>query len=354
MSEPNTSSIAKSANNAIQTASKVAEAVGDKASKVAEAVGDKASKVAEAVGDAASKVSGTVGDKAADVIEKQKWQESLLTVFKESWIVLLIILCMIVLVFIVIYIFFVIKKNHLQKVVLHKDVITLHNRSVVPYVVSNSSASLTTINGQEFSYSLWIFLSSNYDQTNLHKVILQRGNASEAVDQYSNSTNPLIAMDRVNNTMYVAVSTTKVISQTNTIEEIFNKTDNKFTSGYLITEIGYVPLQRWVNVIVVVKDVNMYIYLDGDIYSITSVNDLMSTVNDTLTRYVIRGTTGDIKIGDSKNPTPGYLSFTQFFNYALNQKDVTAIYKNGPSKKSWLAFLGLGNYGVQSPIYKIN
>lgn len=283
----------------------------------------------------------------------QKMKEAVVSYIKESWIVLLIVFSMILLVVIVIYIFYIVKKNHLQKVTLHPEVLNLANRSLVPYIISDTDATLSTVNGQEFSYSMWLFLANTYDITSDHKLVLQRGNSSGSRSTFSNNTSPVVALDKSSNSMFIGVSTTSVV-QSNTLSQIFAKDSatQKYTSGYVIVNIPYIPLQRWVNVIVVVRDMNMYIYLDGDIYSIASVSDLNTTTSTR--RHTIRGTSGDISLGDSLNPVGGYASYTQFFNYALTQKDVTSIYQNGPSKKSWLSILGLGNYAVRTPLYKLN
>jgi hypothetical protein len=273
-----------------------------------------------------------------------------LTYLKESWLILLIIGAMFLLVLVVFYIFYLIKKSKLKNVVLHSDMIMLDNRNMVPHLVAADEMSSLTMNGQEFSYSTWIFIANNYDSTANHKVIMQRGNTATVPGMVSPNTSPIIAMDAKTNKMYVAVSTSAVTNPL-VLEKVFEKDDatNRFNSGYLVTYIDYIPLQRWVNVIVVVREMNMYVYIDGDIYSVASASDVR-TNNE---RPMIRGTSGDLVIGDKRNTTHGYLSLTQFFNYGLTQKEVKSIYASGPSRSSWLAMFGLGNYGTRSPVYKI-
>ena len=279
--------------------------------------------------------------------------KTLLKALKESYIIILVVIAMITLVIIVVFIFNIIQKNKLKNVVLHKNTITLNNRDIVPYKVESKDLTGITINGQEFSYSFWLFLSNTYDITSGPKMILTRGNDATTPNIVTAATSPIIAMDAVTNKMQIALSTTAVTTDTmlsGDSNTVFQRDANtgKYTSGFLCTYIDYIPLQRWVNIIVVAKDTSMYVYFDGDIYTVSSVNDISSVIRPT-----IRGTNGTVYIGDKKNTTPGYISQTQFYNYALTQKEVRYIYRSGPIKSSWLSALGMGNYGVRSPIYEL-
>jgi len=303
--------------------------------------------VQKEIGERASEVVG----KASEVVGNTgKAGNIALTYLNESWMIILIIGAMFLLVLVVFYIFYLIKKSQLRNVVLHTDMIVLDNRNVVPYIVKADNMSALTVNGQEYSYSTWIFLANNYDATSDHKVIMERGNSSTVPGMVSANTSPIIAMDAKTNKMYIAVSTSAVVNPL-TLEKVFEKDSvtNRFSSGFLVTYIDYVPLQRWVNVILVVREMNMYVYIDGDIYSVTSASEVKKNSD----RPMIRGTSGDMSIGEKRNTTHGYLSLTQFFNYGLTQKEVKSIYGNGPTRTSWLSIFGLGSYGVRSPVYKI-
>jgi hypothetical protein len=270
---------------------------------------------------------------------------------KESWIIIVIICAMILLVLVIFYIFYLIKKNRLNNVVLHKEMIILDNRNVVPYTVTSDKMASLTSNGQEYSYSTWLYLSNNYDVTSGNKIILTRGNSESAPGMISPNTSPIVAMDAKTNKLYVGVSTSAVTNSM-LLDNVFvrNASTGKYDSGFLISHVDYIPLQRWVNIVIVVRDMNMYVYIDGDIYSISSA----SQVKSNSTRPIIRGTSGDLVLGDKLNTIHGFLSLTQFYNYALVQKEVQTIYSSGPSPSSWLKMFGLGNYGVRNPVYKIS
>lgn len=288
----------------------------------------------------------------SDVIKNMK--ESLFTnVTKESGIIILVIIVMCIIIVIIFVIVSILKSNKMKSVILHSSMITLNNKNIVPYKVESDKLPSST-NGQEFSYSFWLYLSSTYDQTSGKKLILYRGNTSDSSTNMSVLTNPIVVMDQSSNRMFIAVSTNATVGDFIDIERIFARDEvtKQFTSGYLVSVIDYIPLQRWVNVVVTVKDIYMNIYVDGDLYTINTVNDIKNPNSDK--RPMIRGTTGETIIGDKKNTTQGHISLSQYFNYSLSHKEIRSLYKQGPIKSSWLSFIGLGNYGLRSPIYEIS
>ena len=268
---------------------------------------------------------------------------------KSSWIIILIVAAMLILVLVVIYIVSMVKKNKLQNVSMQKNMIDMADKSVVPLKILSTNLSLVT-SGQEFSYTFWIILNSNYDSTSDYKIVMQRGNTNSLT--FSGNTNPLILLDRNVNTMYICVSTTQSNNNLTASEILSMNSTDQYTSGYLISKIDYVPLQRWVFVGIVIKDTTLYVFLDGDLYSATTVYNMASDVSKN--RPIIKGTNGDLTIGDAVNSTPGYISNSKFFNYGLTQKEMQSNYNQGPSKSSLLSMIGLKNYGVRSPIYEID
>jgi len=276
---------------------------------------------------------------------------------KDSWLIILIVVAMLILVLIVIYIVSMVKKNKLQNVSLQTSMISLNDRNIVPYKVDASQMSLVS-NGQEFSYSFWIILSSTYDSTADHKLIFQRGNApvvsATGQTRYSSNTNPIVLMDKTTNKMYICISTSQVAAASLSASDILSTNSlSQFNSGFLVSVIDYIPLQRWVNVGIVIQDTTLYVFLDGDLYSATTVYDVGAAMNVPV-RPMIKGTNGNLTMGEKVNTTQGYISNGKFFNYALIQKEMQANYNAGPVTSSWLSLIGLGNYGVRSPIYDLS
>jgi len=291
--------------------------------------------------------------KAKEVIEetaKNMFGETV----KQSWIIILVVIAMIVLVLVVVYIVSMVKKNKLQNVVLQPNMIVMDNRSMVPYSVPAGNMSLVS-NGQEFSYSFWIYMGSSFNTTGQPKIILQRGNITTyagSTIQISSGTNPIVLLDPTSNTMYFAVATSAVPATSMTPSQIIQRdpATGQFTSGYLVTYIDYIPLQRWVNIALVVKDTSLFVYMDADLYSVVTIADVTNSRN---TKPMLSGTSGNLTIGDNVHYTPGYMSLTRFYNYAIGQTDIQGMYNNGPVEATWLSYLGLGNYGVRSPVYEV-
>lgn len=275
---------------------------------------------------------------------------------KQSWLIVLIVVAMFAIVLIVVYIVSMVKKNKLQNVSLQTSMIGLNDRNIVPYKVDASQMSLVS-NGQEFSYCFWIILSSTYDSTSDHKLVFQRGNApvtsSTGQTRYSSNTNPIVLLDKTTNKMYICVATSQVSQSSMVASDILHTNSlNQYDSGFMVSVIDYVPLQRWVFVGIVIQDTTLYVFLDGDLYSATTVYDV-SSASHSQVRPMIRGTNGDLLVGEKANTTQGYISNSKFFNYALTQKEMQSNYNAGPVKNSILSIFGLNNYGVRSPIYQV-
>jgi hypothetical protein len=108
------------------------------------------------------------------------------------------------------------------------------------------------------------------------------------------------------------------------------------------------------------------IYQNGQIYLVKTVNDFIKSKP---VEYNQRGeeqkyslnideTEGTAYIGRNaavggKNAVNGYLSKMEFFTYALSVNDVSKVYNKGPNPSNWLQKIGISNYGVRAPLYKL-
>lgn len=270
----------------------------------------------------------------------------------ETATIALIVVIMIVIIIIIVYIFKMIKSNKLKNVVLHSEMIILDDQKMLGPISSDKIGNMTG-NGQEYSYSFWLFLSNSYQTTSSHKILFYRGETTGSADttSFNPSTSPIIALDKNSNKMYIIVATNN--SMEVSLDEIINPASNTNDKGYLKATIDYVPLQRWIHIGVCVKDINLYVYTDSEVYTVKTIYDIKKPADSTNARPLIKGTSGDIVIGNDALIS-GFLSYTQFFNYSLSHKEIIKLYKNGPVKSSWLSWIGLGNYGVRSPIYEIS
>lgn len=270
----------------------------------------------------------------------------------QSVYIILAIVAMVIIVLVVLYIVTKIKSSQLNEVVMHDKIINLDDTKTVPYKIDSDKFASKSV-GQEYSYSFWLYLSDQYDATQQHKLIFARGNKSTIPNTFSFTSNPIVFLDRTSNKLYIATSTSyvKADSPPKTFDEILQKKNDRYESGYMISSIEYVPLQRWVNITFFIKDDKLLLFLDGDMYSATTVNDVYSPMSSS--RAILRATQDDAVIGD-KTTTKGFLAMSRYYNYALTHKEIKSIYESGPVKKSLLSLLGLGQYGVRTPIYNIN
>lgn len=215
-------------------------------------------------------------------------------------------------------------------------------------------------NGQRRSYSFWIYINDMNKYSGLYKHVLHVGD-----DGIITNSSPYIFLDKLENKLYVRMSTTTgTESLADPITSVANITksqlDNFMKQGIIIP---YIPIQRWVHIVVVINEnVNggtVTAYVDGDMAAMVSsgqnVDDISGGVINVANLNIDKK--GDLYVGGTAFGTegPGFsglISKFTMYNYDLNQKDVYREYNEGPID-GLLAKLGLGAYGVRSPIYRI-
>ena len=218
-----------------------------------------------------------------------------------------------------------------------------------------------TGNGERRSFSFWIYIHDMNKYNHMYKrVLCMSKNVDETI---YDKCSPYIFLDKTQNRMYVrigSISSTDANTYTNITEgnlDIIMKTG--------IT-IPYIPLQRWVHVAIVCNANSyknyIYAYIDGDLVNTTSTNEIDRYIPNASTKkdltkmdlnisnvLTIGGAPNDLTNG---NGFSGLISKFTTFNYELNQKDVFDDYYSGPIG-GFMAKLGLGMYGIRSPIYKL-
>ncbi|PNH08594.1 hypothetical protein TSOC_004826 [Tetrabaena socialis] len=210
-----------------------------------------------------------------------------------------------------------------------------------------------TVNGQEFSASFWLYLVEFQPTRDGPQLIFMRGADTTTVG----TANPIVALDGQTNRLYISARTSTSLIATPA---------NFYlpASNYLTATIDYFPLQRWVNVAMVIKDDAMNVYLNGSLYTVANVSDLVASSSSSSSsalslrdRPIFAACTGNLVVGpkgvDKVRDPRAYLAQFRFYNYALTQKDINGVYAAGPSATSLLARLGLAGYGMRTPIYRI-
>lgn len=265
---------------------------------------------------------------------------------RRAMLVLLVVLALVVLVMIVAFIVYRVQRGDLRAVTIVHQPLNMTTMSK-PYVTDKAKLP-PTLNGQEYSYSFWIYLF-DYQPTSSHKMIFMRGGNSTSVTNAS----PIVFMDKSTNKMYVAARTTLTPTKMSKLTDIVDVG----TSMYALGTIEYVPLQRWVHIVVSIKDSSMTLYFDGKLYTVSSVNDVLLKASVRTTppvRPLFTGTTGDMTVGmiTDTSACRAFLARMQVLNYAMTGADAETDYRRGPAATSVMGALGLPEYGVRAPVYR--
>eukprot|EP00798_Chlamydomonas_sp_ICE-L_P023484 gene23484-biopygen11159 len=232
------------------------------------------------------------------------------------------------------------RKNLISQEILKKTFKLYAGGSLSKPFVYSSTKIPSSKNGIEFTYSFWLYTSS-FDITSLPKLIFTRG-----FDMSYGSASPIVYMDAKTNSLHFSVRT----NVSNTNATLGAVRDN--TSQFLNATVEYVPLQRWVQFALIVKDNIMTILMDGELYTIENVLDMQKPN----IKPIIIPHSGDLSIGSMAGSAglKGYITKFDIFNYAINISDVKSIYNKGPfsTSETILSKLGFGNYKMRTPIYK--
>jgi hypothetical protein len=228
--------------------------------------------------------------------------------------------------------------------------ILCNQRSKIPITRFSNSG-----NGQRRSYSFWIYINDMTKYYGLYKHVWHIGDETNIA-----AASPFIFLDKTENKMHVRFAATYGDSYTDTAISLENITNFNLFMQQGIT-IPYIPIQRWVHVAIVINENSnggtITTYVDGDLSAIISsgeTTDAGRTVNISNLNIDKKG---DLYVGGNSNGVEGVgfsglISRVVIYNYDLNQQDVYKEYNAGPID-GILAKLGLGAYGVRSPIYQI-
>lgn len=270
----------------------------------------------------------------------------------------------------------IIMKTDLRTVTLLKDAI-----KVPQYRKVNINADVpmpSLYNGAEFSYSAWMYIES-FNRTGKPQLVLYNGKG----DSFSDAISPVFYLDPEYVTLHVLLSTNKGARagvHRGSLENLHKYRDCDFVR----LSVDYVPMQRWVNVTLVVDNEYVQLFFDGELRKVIDItdkdlienihSDIQTTTkgpddlceNDNVCckpentccgkRLMNTNTGKQLYIGKigTDEVFNGYLSKVQFFNYAITVDHAKIIYKSGPLHQSMLGRLGLPMYGLRNPFYKID
>jgi hypothetical protein len=215
-----------------------------------------------------------------------------------------------------------------------------------------------TGNGKRRSYTFWIYIHDMNKYSGSYKHVFHIGDNGDI-----RRGSPFVFLDSEENKMYVRFGAIN----DDTFSEVYPSVQNLDPSelGSFMQqgiEIPYIPIQRWVHIAIVVNENSnggsIVAYVDGDISKIATTGEISANGNQLKIRNLDLDKMGDLYVGGAFDSLagPGFsglLAKVSTYNYDLNNKDVYADYNQGPLD-GFLASMGLANYGVRSPIYKIS
>jgi len=162
----------------------------------------------------------------------------------------------------------------------------------------NIKPSVDGAYGMEFSYVFWIYVSdttyAGNSQARGYKHIFHKGNSSG---------NPL-------QTPGVFLDPT---------ENIMNINFNTFHSIRETCNVGNLPINKWFHVGIVVMGRNVDVYINGKLKKRCEL------------KGIIRENLGPLYITKSGNTFDGYISYLQYFNYAVPFYHIEKSLRKGPS-----------------------
>jgi hypothetical protein len=218
-------------------------------------------------------------------------------------------------------------------------------------------------NGKRRTYTFWIYINDLNKYSGSYKHVWHIGD----VDNITKGS-PYVFLDKYENKLYIRFGTVSESDDTFKKTTPMSSVQNLNQADFLAymrqgIEIPYVPLQRWVHVAVVVNENTnggtMSAYVDGELSKIVSTQQGVSnSASSSAFNRLDLDKTGDLHIGGAFDSPlgPGFsglISKVTMFNYDLNTKDIYKDYNEGPMD-GLLASLGLANYGVRSPIYRVS
>jgi hypothetical protein len=292
----------------------------------------------------------------------------------KSGIIIGFVLLMLAFLLVIIYILMELRSNSYKKgKPLTRQVINLSERDGQVEIPASDLPPKSL--GDQYTYAFWIYLTDFNQTKNFHKLVFYRGEKDTI-----KTANPIVMMDEVQNNLHFVLKTrdSSLTSTDNIMYEnlvpiteknYFMKKDLNFqdttNNKHLVVTVNNIPFNRWVHYTLSVKDNVVTIFQDGEIYIVKTVNDFIQQrptemINGDPIKYNVNidDSQGTIFIGKNpniggNNTINGYFSKMDYFNYAMNVSDVLKVYKNGPFSTSWLQKIGLKNYGMRSPIYKL-
>jgi len=274
----------------------------------------------------------------------------------------LIIIVFLVMVIVAYFLYYIITDN-----ILYQQKIDVEGTEV-PIICNELSEfkitkSLPNSNGIKRSYGFWIYINDIDKYKNQYRHIAHLG---KDAGQITNAC-PYIFLDNTSNSIHVRFAPKKDdLAVDTTLNDVDNHTTKANIFSYTPTgqstankcgiTIKYVPIQRWVHIVIVISDVNggiVYTYIDGELADQDKNKLILHELGfeNKVETLFVGGNISNTTIGAAG--FSGLLSKFSYYNYDLNKNDIYKEYTKGPLN-GLLTSMGIVSYGLRNPVYKIN
>ncbi len=285
---------------------------------------------------------------------------------KGKLIPILVVTVFVIVLAIVLYLLYRIRRRNFGEQVLVDTMFNITSNPKFPTVTLDSSTT------NAYSFSFWMYV------VKFDPLGVDAGPSHIWSATAKTKTTPICCMDGSTNKMYLSFALGNVdmtasskCANTNNPDDLKSLTSGLGMNGigdlrlaspclnYVTLTIDYVPLQRWVNLAVIVDSKMLTVYMDGQVHSVRAASDFEtydSAGNPNLVRPMF---STDLPMSFSsatsltKNPNQNIaLSSMRLYNFPLSQRDVQNKYRAGPhaADASWLDWLGFGSVKFQWPI----
>ena len=160
-------------------------------------------------------------------------------------------------------------------------------------MITIPTTQVSNILTSQYSYSIWIYISDWSYRVGEDKIIFSRKDGNGQVG-------PEVVLGATDNTISTSVNT---------------------TGGATVCTVTQCPIQAWVNIIVVLNQQALDVYIDGKLTR-TCVLSGVPNMATGAGLYVCPGTSGD-------EGFDGYVSSFRVFPYPLNPREAYEIYREG-------------------------
>lgn len=161
--------------------------------------------------------------------------------------------------------------------------------------------------GIEFTYSIWLYIDDLDHNKGIKKHIFHKGNNNYINTEINNIQTNGIAVPNNAPGLYLDETSNKLIVVMNTFDNILES-----------VEIENIPLHKWINVMIIIENRNMDVFINGNIAIRHRFNS------------VPKQNYGDIYINDNGGFS-GKISTLRYFDHALNGTEIMNLIKYGPN-----------------------